>query len=274
METKKLLLWVDIGLIAAIAISAVLLGVTVSQGPPQPKVPVGVPYSIVYLSPTEVKVEFGNFSENIMFTDMVIDVTSPNGDKSRADIKNATVDYVQTTSLKSLANIRISSTGVMEKGTSFTLMNYKNLQVGAWAFKLTHRTTGHQVSGGTVIVPATDITPQATFNKVQTISPSEININLEGVSPSTEINYCYIETFGPDLTKGVMRLNDTSSLSFVMSDGTILTYRDSNRDGLLNQGDYLNLKREAAPLSRGEWSIVLKFNFTEEKIAVSTFDIT
>ena len=70
---------------------------------------------------------------------MVIEITSPNGDVSKADVRNSSLDYPQNTPLKSLYSIHISSSGTMEKGTSFMMMNYKNLQIGAWAFKLTHQ---------------------------------------------------------------------------------------------------------------------------------------
>lgn len=273
MDTRKLFLWVDIGLIIAIAISAILLGVMVTQGPAPEKVPNGVPYNVVYLSPTEIKVEFGNFSSSINFSDLIIEVKSPNGDISKADVIDSNLNYTPTSTLHSISNIEISSTGLMDKGTSFILTNYKNLQTGAWAFEMTHRSTGQQISGGTIIVPDIDATPAGSFSTLSIISANEARVEFNSITPSTEFTFCYLEAWGPNMTTSTFYLNDTTSMIFHMEDGTVLSVIDANGDGLINQGDFASLQTGDKELSKGQWSIEIKYTFTEEKIANTVFNI-
>jgi hypothetical protein len=273
MDTRKLFLWVDIGLIIAIAISAILLGVMVTQGPAPVKVPDGVPYNVVYLSPTEIEVEFGNFSSPINFSDLIIEVRSPNGDASKADVINSILEYTQASTMHSLSKIEVSSTGLMEKGTSFILTNYKNLQTGAWAFKMTYRSTGQQIAGGTIIVPDIDTTPTGSFSGLSIISANEARVGFNSITPSTEFTFCYLEAWGPNMTTSTFYLNDTTSMSFQMEDGTVLSVIDSNNDGLINPSDYVSLHTDGKELSKGQWSIEIKYTFTKEKIATTVFNI-
>ncbi len=273
MNTRKLLLWVNIGLIIAIAISAVFLGIMVSQGPSQATVPRGVPYNVIYIGPTEIKIEFGNFSQHISFSDLIIEVTAPNGDVGKADVKNATTEYAQNTAFQSLSSIRISSSGAMDKGTSFTLLNYRDLQTGPWAFKMTYRNTGQLVSGGTIIVPDVDATPQGSFSGLNKISSNEVRLEFGTIAPSTEFSYCYIVAWGPSTATTVLYLNNTTSMRVQMDDGTLLSVVDSNGDGMINLGDYVSLQTVGRELTKGQWSIEADYYFTNEKIANAAIDL-
>jgi len=273
MSLKTLLFWVNIALIFAIAISGIYLGLMIFKAPEQ-KIPTGVTYNVYSISPYQVKVEFGNFTGNVTFPDAFIEVTSPySTDVCRADVRNGTLEYPQTGN-KSLTNIHLSSTGLLAKGISFTIMNTdRTLTTGVWSFKLIHRSTGIQMSGGSVVVPNTEVTPTGTFNEMRTISSSEIQLGIGGTAPATGYTYCYVRAGGPGMSVTSLYINDTASMSMVLEDGTVLRLVDANKDGLINSGDYVDLAVDGRGLLKGQWFVEIDYRFTGGAIATAQFTL-
>lgn len=278
MDRRRLFLWADIGLILLIIVSGIFLAINIMQGPPPSKVPSDIAYNVRYVSPTQVRVEFGNFSEAVNFSDMRIEITAPNGDVCLAEVVADQLSYPQVAEdesrPKSLTEITLSSTGRLEKGSYFLMTNFRDLLLGGWAFEMVHRPSGTVVSGGTIIIPDTDTAPTGSFSALVTVSSSEVRVMVGSVSPATHFTYCYMEVWGPDMTTQVMFMNDTEDMDILLTDETQLKMVDTGGDGLLNAGDYVSLKQWTSVLSHGQWSVTIKDIFTGERVALAVFDIT
>ncbi len=277
MERRKILLWVNIVLIISIVISGIYLALTIMQGPPPANIPQDVSFNVKYISPTQMKVEFNNFSNPISFTDVRIKTMSPLGDVCLADVHDDVLVYEQepegANDPKSLANITISSTGPLEKGSYFIMTNYRDLTKGPWLFEMVHRSSNIIVSKGSVIVPDTNSAPTGSISAVMDVSESEIKLIMGTISPSTELTYCYIDVLGPDMTVQTMYLNDTSSMIMLMIDDTQVKMVDADSNGLMSSGDYIDLRRWSGALSEGQWSVEVKYAFTGEIIAYAYFPV-
>jgi len=174
---------------------------------------------------------------------------------------------------KSLANITISSTGTLQKGSYFIMSNYRDLTKGPWLFEMVHRSTNTIVSKGSIIVPDTDTAPTGSISAVMDVSESEVKLMLGTISPSTELSYCYVEVLGPDMTVQNMYLNDTSSMIMLLIDDTQVKMVDSDGNGLMNSGDYIDLRKWTGALAEGQWSVEISYVFTGDIIAYAYFPI-
>jgi len=277
MERRTILLWVNIVLIISIVISGIYLALTIMQGSPPASIPQNVSFNVKYISPTQMKVEFNNFSSPILFTDVRIKTVSPLGDVCTADVHDDVLVYDQepedANDPKSLANITISSTGTLEKGSYFIMSNYRDLTKGPWLFEMVHRSSNTIVSKGSIIVPDTDTAPTGSISAVMDVSESEVKLMLGTISPSTELTYCYIDVLGPDMTVQTMYLNDTSSMIMLLIDDTQVKIVDADGNGLMNSGDYIDLRKWTGALTEGQWSVEIKYVFTEDIIAYAYFPI-
>ena len=271
-------MWADIGLVVLIVISGIFLALNIMHGSPPSKVPDDIAFNVKYISATQVRVEFGNFSEQVSFSDMRIKTTAPNGDVCEADVISDQLSYPQQSNdeskPKSLTDITLSSTGQLEKGSYFVMSNFRDLLLGGWAFEMVHRPSGTVVSGGTIMIPDTDTAPSGSFSALVTVSSSEVKVMVGAVSPSTHFSYCYIEVWGPDMTAQLMYMNDTEDMDILLIDETQLKMVDTGGDGLLNAGDYVSLKHWTGVLSHGQWSVTVKDVFTDETVAIAVFDIS
>lgn len=277
MERRTILLWVNIALIILIVISGIYLAISIMQGPPPANIPQNVSFNVRYISPTQMKVEFNNFSNPILFSDVWIKTVSPLGDVCTADVHGDVLVYEQepedANDPKSLANITISSTGTLQKGSYFIMSNYRDLTKGPWLFEMVHRATKTIVSKGSIIVPDTDTAPTGSISAVMDVSESEVKLMLGTISPSTELSYCYVEVLGPDMTVHTMYLNDTSSMIMLLIDDTQVKMVDADGNGLMNSGDYIDLRKWTGALAEGQWSVEISYVFTGDIIAYAYFPI-
>ncbi len=268
-------MWVNIGLIIAIAASAVFLGVQTLQGTTSANdLSQDVPYTMNHISRTQVQVVFGNFTSPIKFTDVNIVVTAPNGDVSKADVKRNVLDYPQTTSMRSLNNIHVSSTGVLTSGESFTIQNNKNLQSGGWGFKLVYKSSAKLVTDGGIIIPDPSNPPLGSYSDIQKISDREVKLSFGMVNPPTEFSSCYLEVRGPNTTTRTLELNNSSSMAMTPDNATTVQVVDIDGNGVINSGDYVLLYSKNERLAAGQWSLVLKYVFTGDIIANSIFELS
>jgi hypothetical protein len=275
MSRNKLFWYVNIGLIIAIAASAVLLGVQTLQSTTSANDPgQDVPYTVKHISGTQVQVIFGNFTSPVKYTDVNIVVTAPNGDVSRADVKRNVLDYPQTTSMRSLNNIHVSSTGVLTSGESFTIQNNKNLQSGVWAFKLVYKSSAKLVTDGEIIIPDPSNPPLGSYSDIQKVSDRQVKLTFGLVNPPTEFSSCYLEVRGPNTTTRTLELNNSSSMTMTLDNATTVQVVDVNGNGVINSGDYVLLSSKDERLAAGQWSLVLKYAFTGDVIANSIFELS
>ena len=269
-------LWVNIVLIILIVISGIYLVISIMQGLPCQYTSERIVQREVHQPhPDEGGVQ--QLLKPILFSDVWIKTVSPLGDVCTADVHGDVLVYEQepedANDPKSLANITISSTGTLQKGSYFIMSNYRDLTKGPWLFEMVHRSTNTIVSKGSIIVPDTDTAPTGSISAVMDVSESEVKLMLGTISPSTELSYCYVEVLGPDMTVHTMYLNDTSSMIMLLIDDTQVKMVDSDGNGLMNSGDYIDLRKWTGALAEGQWSVEISYVFTGDIIAYAYFPI-
>jgi len=269
-----------IGVVVSLTILIVAVtywGIVTLESAERDIAPVGDISVVVPVSSKEIWLGIGEVSEPIDYDECRIVLVSPNSwETYTIDLDGRYTGYSAPENSFGLTTIGIvdqTENGMIDAGDMITIIHEYDLSEGTWDFKLLYGSNSismHEV----FVVPDMEDAPYGSFHSTNVLSASKVIVSFGLISTDVPFYYTKLVLTSPD-GNGTMEWSLGMDVSQPhVCNGTVSVYiSDADRENIIDYLDRIIIQSTGNGLAKGTWGISLVYDFTDEVICQTSFEI-
>jgi hypothetical protein len=219
------------------------------------------------MSRNEVRLRIGESSGPVSFDRCLVVIFSPDNEEVNSQqLKVGQWAYTLSgdhLSLTSLVMVDENMNSALDPGDEISLFHLYDLQKGTWTLRVFVDDVTSPIYEEVFVVPDKTVTPYGAFHSTELVSSTGMVLTIGIWNTDVPYYYTSISITAPDgPTADVWNIGQLDTYVHSYNDTIWVKILDEQEQNIVNYNDAILVQSTDGPLASGDWTVIVRDNFT------------